>query len=173
MTSFRDGDLLLRAWRTSDLSALEALMCDAETMEHTGGALTRDEAREMLERYVARSSDDDIVAVYAVEHDGEVVGSADVLRFEGGALEIGYAIRKSHWRRGLGARSAALILRAAQRLARPGQRIIALVDHGHDASIGVMHRIGMVPAGVHVDPDDGEVLLFAAPAELAAQLSAE
>lgn len=186
MPSLRDGDLLLRPWRAADRTALEALMCDAEAMEHTGGALTREEAAELLARYVACAEGrgpqaralaapegdaelgaDAIVAVYAVEHRGEVVGSADVVRFAlpGGdeALEIGYAICRSHWRRGLGVRAAHLILGVARALARPGQRILALVDHGHDASIGVLRRIGMVPAGVHDDPDDGEVLVYDAP----------
>lgn len=139
-------------------------MCDPIAMEHTGGALDSAEAEELLRVYVAGGGDD-VLAVYAVEHRGQVIGSADVLRFADGSLEIGYAIVPTHWRRGLGARAARLILDVAKRMARRGQRIVALVDHGHDASIGVLSRVGMVPAGTHDDPDDGEVLLYALPAD--------
>lgn len=149
-------------------------MGDAEAMEHTGGALTHQECVQMLARYVARAADgprvaddESLLAVYAVEHRGEVVGSADVVRFVGAdgqdALEIGYAIARAHWRRGLGVRSGRLILGVARALARPGQRVLALVDPGHDASIGVLLGIGMVPGGVHHDDTDGDVLVYVAP----------
>ena len=155
-------------------------MGDAETMEHTGGALTPDEVALMLDRYVARASaaslapdDEDIVAVYAVEQRGEVVGSADIVRFvaEDGraALEIGYAIRRDRWRCGLGVRAARLILAVARGLARPGQRVLALVDPGHDASIGVLTRIGLVSAGVHHDDEDGDVLVYVQPSRAHAE----
>lgn len=171
--SLSDRDLALRPWRPSDLDALGAIMCDAETMEHTGGALTEDELREMLDRYVARAAgperapdDEDLVAVHAVVHRGEVVGSADIVRFVGAdgreALEIGYAIRRDRWRQGLGLRTARLILEVARRMARRGQRVLALADPGHDASIGVLTRIGLIPSGLHHD-EDGDVLVYVAP----------
>lgn len=138
--------LTLRAYRASDLDALEALVTDPFAMAQVGGALRRDEVAGLLERY--RTPDGGLLAALAVEDEaGTYVGSGLLVwNEEAGAPELGYLIAPAHRRRGIATRVARAL--ASHALGELGaKRVVARVDSEHTASTRVLERAGLSRAG--------------------------
>jgi RimJ/RimL family protein N-acetyltransferase len=96
--------------------------------------------------------------------DGEVVGlcgfktppSAD------GEVELGYGVAASRRRRGHASAAVGAVIEAAQH--DPALRVIvAVTDVDNVASQRVLERNGFERVGTHLDPDEGEGILWRRP----------
>ena len=105
MTELRTRRLLLRPWSARDEDALVRYANNRNIARTLRDAFphpyTRDDARQWLE---ARAADDGPTLDFAIELDGEAVGSvglktrSDILRR---SLEVGYWLAEPLWGRGL------------------------------------------------------------------------
>lgn len=91
----------------------------------------------------------------------EVIGNAG---FKGhpvnGQVELGYSIAPQHRRRGRASAVVRLLLDRAR--SEPlVERVIARIQPGNTASIGVVTKAGFVPDGEYVSPRSGRQLQFA------------
>jgi ribosomal-protein-alanine N-acetyltransferase len=138
--------LLLRELQLDDLDHLAPILGDALAMRYYPHPLSRSESLQWILRNRARyAADGHGLWAVVLEETGELVGDCGltVQTVEGvPELEVGYHIKRSHWRRGL-ATEAALACRdfAFTRLDR--DRLISISSPGNTASQGVAKRLGM------------------------------
>ena len=104
-SEFKTERLLVRRWRDSDLPALLAVYGDAEAMRWVGDgrAITQEECVQWLG--VTRSNyEKRAYGMFAIEEHASpgVIGFCGIVH-PGGQLEpeVKYALRRSHWGRGL------------------------------------------------------------------------
>lgn len=97
----------------------------------------------------------------ALVRDDEIVGNAG---FKGapderGEVELGYSILTAHRRQGLAVAATRLLLERAEREPTV-TRVLATIDPGNAASIGVVTKAGFRPDGDHMHPRWGRQLRF-------------
>ena len=136
--------LLLRAYRAEDRVFCLSLWCDAQN----GAYMSDPESRNIDERYLSyfddMENDPDGYYLIAVLRDGlEPVGTCCLFP-EGENADIGYCIRRDHWREGLGRE---LLEGLLQRIKANGFRsVTAEVADENAASKGLLQSFGFVPA---------------------------
>ncbi len=124
-------------------------------MAHLGGATT---PREIWRNFLSGAGSWLISGTgwWTVEHPARgPVGTVGVFRREiRPELEIGWVIVRQHWGQGFATEAAGAALRFAQR-SWPGERVIAFIDEGNRASIGVAEKLGLsldAPADFYGEP---------------------
>jgi ribosomal-protein-alanine N-acetyltransferase len=139
--------LILRPVQNDDAEDLFALWSDPEVMRFIGNGKprTRAETEERLRRAV-RHWQEHGFGLWAL-HDratGSFVGGCGVGYFHGLAdVELGYALARPYWGRGLASEAVARVLRYAfDALRLP--RLVALVRAENEASLAVLRKAGMV-----------------------------
>jgi len=140
--------LILRPILPEDLDAYAAIYADPEVVRFIGdwGASTREETAQWLERTIRRNELDgwDMRSVLRVE-DGALLGRCGIAvrAIDGGIeREVGYVLGREHWGRGY-ATEAATAMRDHALGSLGLRRLIALIDHGNDASRRVAGKLGM------------------------------
>jgi RimJ/RimL family protein N-acetyltransferase len=145
----RTDRLLLRAFADEDLDAVHALHSREDVTRYLyWGPLSRDEARELLERRKARRAIDgrsDALNVAAVLPDsGALVGEFSLGRLSATHRqgEIGFVIHPDYQGRGYATEGAALMLRLGfESLGL--HRMVGRCDARNARSVAVMARLGM------------------------------
>lgn len=140
------GRLLLRHLQLDDLDDLAAIVGDPAGMRHYPHPFTRPETRDWILRNRARYAEHGH-GLWAVilKETGEFVGDCGltIQTLEGvDELEVGYHIKRSHWRRGL-ATEAALACRDFAFDALNRDRLVCITSPGNFASRGVAEKLGM------------------------------
>jgi RimJ/RimL family protein N-acetyltransferase len=69
------------------------------------------------------------------------------------ALEIGYGIRAEHRRQGFASEAVAALLDWAR--AQGVSHFVASVAPDNEPSLAIVHKLGFVRTGEHIDPEDG------------------
>lgn len=138
--------LLLREMAPDDLAELSEILGDPETMRFYPRPFSRDEAAGWIE-WCRRSYRDHGFGLWALilKDSGEFVGDCGltVQDVDGEKLvEVGYHVKKSHWRQGL-ATEAALACRDHAFDVVGVDRLIALVRVENEPSAGVARKLGM------------------------------
>jgi len=140
--------LILRPILPEDLDAYATIYAHPEVVRFIGGggASTRDETAEWLERTIRRNELDgwDMRSVLRVE-DGALLGRCGIaVRELEGRIEreVGYVLGREYWGRGYAIEAASAMRDHA--LGSLGlRRLIALIDHGNEASKRVAGKLGM------------------------------
>lgn len=146
--------LHLRRLREGDLDKLVALDADPEVMRYITGGQPNPRAHyeaELLPRMLAW--DDHPYGFLAAHEGGRFVGWFHLRPSvaEPSILELGYRLRRDAWGRGLATEgSRALLAHAFDRLDQPA--VDACAHPENAASIHVMVKCGMTPAGTFVHP---------------------
>lgn len=139
------GRLVLRELTNDDLPFVAEMLGDAETMRHYPWVQVPIEARAWLARQHARYSGDGHGLWLVVERaTGERVGQVGLAMQEVDGRrepEIGWLVRRRHWRRGIAAEAAAAVRDFA--FAMGLDRVISLIRPGNEPSQGVARRVGM------------------------------
>lgn len=142
--------LRLRPWRIGDVDDVFAYAQDPEWRRYLR-LLPSPYGRGDAERFVARQLLNDFAAhpAWAVTLDDTAIGGIN-LRFtrEHGFAEMGYAIARTHWNKGLCTEAARAVIDAAFTAAPDLNRIHARADYRNEASQRVMEKIGMTKEGV-------------------------
>jgi RimJ/RimL family protein N-acetyltransferase len=138
--------LRLRKLSRYDLDYLFAILGDAETMRFYPAPKTRDETAAWIE-WNLRNYRDHGFGLWALvlKETGEFVGDCGltVQDVDGESLvEVGYHVKKTHWRQGL-ATEAAMACRDHAFDVVGVDRLIALVRIGNEPSAGVARNLGM------------------------------
>jgi len=102
--------MYLREMTEADFDALAAILCDEETMYAYEGAFTQAEAREWLDRQLARYREDGF-GLWAVilKETGEMIGQMGITwqPVENERVpEIGYLFNRAYWHNGYAAEAA-------------------------------------------------------------------
>lgn len=138
--------LELRPLTFDDLDDLASMFGDAEALRFWGGALDRDRTRRWIERNLARYEADGFGRCAVVlRSTGELVGDCGLITtlVEGRPeVELGWVVRRSHWRKGIATEAAAAWRDAA--FGRFGlERIVSMVLETNLASRRVAEKLGM------------------------------
>lgn len=140
--------LILRPVHPEDLDAYAGIYADPEVVRLIGGggASSRDETAEWLERTIRRNELDgwDMRSVLRVK-DGALLGRCGIaVRELEGRIEreVGYVLGREYWGRGY-ATEAATAMRDHALGSLGLHRLIALIDHGNEASRRVAGKLGM------------------------------
>ena len=146
----RTERLLLRPFRLDDVDDVFEYARDPEWARYLGGHIPQPYTRRDAEEFVARSvlASWDTNPDFAVELDGRVGGGValDVKQTDAIA-ELGYAIAKPHWGKGLMPEA----VRAAVDWGFESlglAKVYALIDLRHTRSQRVMEKLGMTREGV-------------------------
>ncbi len=138
--------LLLRPYEMDDLDDIAAILGDAETMRYYPAPFSRAKSREWIESNLARYRDDGH-GLWAMEltDTGEFVGNCGLVvqDVEGtDEVEVGWHVKRSHWRRGLATEAARACCRYGfEELGL--ERIVSLIRPENDRSRGVAEKLGM------------------------------
>jgi [ribosomal protein S5]-alanine N-acetyltransferase len=144
----RTERLVLRPIAREDLDPFAAMFADPEVVRFVGDGTvaTREESAEWIEVSIARNETEgwDMRSVVLAE-DGAVIGRCGIaVRGIVGRTEheVAYLFDRAHWGMGYATEAAtAMRDRALGELGRP--RLIALIDHGNEASKRVARKLGM------------------------------
>lgn len=156
----RTARLRLRPYRADDLDPLAALYADARVTAYTKlGARTRQEARAILDGYVAGWAADGI-GMYALflAAGGDYVGEFGLFRLRSrGEMALRYALAESFWGQGLTSEAGAAVLDDA--FGRGGlARMVSIVQRRNPASTRVMEKLGFTLERTAWD-GDSEILI--------------
>ena len=153
--------LLLREMTEDDFSALYAILSDPETMRYYPQPY--DEAG--TRRWIAWCRDSYAkhgFGLWAVTLDGEFIGDCGIsLQPIGGQWlpEIGYHIRKDHWRKGLASEVAAACIRVAfERFGFPA--VYSYMNADNEPSFRTAMKNGMTLVDEYVDPHHGALRVY-------------
>lgn len=140
--------LVLRHLVPPDLDDLDALYRDPSIRRYfPEGVLTREQTREELEWFEHGHPRRPELGLWAtiLKDGGQFIGRCGLIPWtiDGvDEVEVAYMIAQPFWRRGLGSEAArALVAYGFEQLRL--ERIIALIDPEHEASIGTARKAGL------------------------------
>jgi RimJ/RimL family protein N-acetyltransferase len=142
--------LAFRELRPDDLDFVAEMLAHPEVMRYYPKCYSRGEAREWIERQLARYREHGH-ALWLVSDrvTGAPVGQVGlVLQHVDGRpeREVGYLVHRPYWRRGLATEAAAATRDWAFRTL-PVERVISLIRPENQPSRGVAAKLGMQVAG--------------------------
>ena len=145
-----DGDTFrLRPHRATDVEAVFAYANDEEYLRHLPIALpyVRSSAEDFLTKQL--QMDREIHASWAIEIDGAPCGGVNIRFFADHRIsEIGYAIARRLWGRGIITTASRLVIVAAFETYPQLERVSARADARNGGSIRVMEKLGMKREGL-------------------------
>ena len=140
--------LLLRHMEMSDLDTLFRLYSDPEMRQYfPDGTLTYEETKEEVEWFLNGHPEHPELGLWTtiLKETNQIIGRCGLLpwtidgRYD---VEVAYMIDKKYWRQGLGSEAAQAVLDYG--FGTLGlTRLICMIDHDNEASIGVAKKIGM------------------------------
>lgn len=144
----RTERLLLRPIVEEDLAAFAEMFADPEVVRFLGDGTvaTLEESAEWIEASIARNAFEgwDMRSVLLAD-DGAVIGRCGIAvrGIEGRTEhEVTYLFGRAHWGKGYATEAATAMRERA--LGELGlSRLIALIEHGNEASKGVAGKLGM------------------------------
>lgn len=140
--------LALREMAASDLDFVAAMLADAQVMRFYPKPLSREQARDWIERQVRRYAEHGHGLWLAIETDtGQPVGQAGLVaqNVEGRVEpEIGYLLHTPFWHRGFATEAGLAIRDHAFALGHP--HVVSLIRPENLPSQAVARRLGMQPA---------------------------
>ena len=138
--------LVLRPYELDDLDDLAPILGDPETMQYYPAPFTREKSQEWIEANLERYASDGF-GLWAIESKdtGEFLGNCGpVRRLVDGEreVEVGWHVKRSHWRRGIATEAArACCAYAFEELGL--DRLISLIRVVNVPSRGVAENLGM------------------------------
>ena len=166
---------MLRPPRLEDVDDMLAFVGDDEVMRWIGGeAGGRETAIESIERWIERW-DANGVGQFALVYEGLVIGRVGLLVWDGrswqtstyadagehAVTELGWALARAHWGKGL-ATEAARAVRDWAYAERQIERLVSLIDPVNIRSIRVAAKLGAVPEEL-VTTNHGPALVWLHP----------
>lgn len=139
--------LVLTTWRSDDVDSLLEMHSDPEAMRHVrfGRPETRTEVEDLIQAYIEAQTLRGWTKWRLADHGGELLGRAG-FGGDDDVRGIAYAIRRSHWGRGLATEIAEALVKWHLLNAR-GLRLRGVVAVGNDASARVLQKIGFEEVG--------------------------
>jgi RimJ/RimL family protein N-acetyltransferase/8-oxo-dGTP pyrophosphatase MutT (NUDIX family) len=173
LPTLTDGTVTLRPWREGDVEV--AVAGHDELIAHwlgTPEAPTVEDQRLLVEEWRAAHDAGQTVAAFVIEHDGRQAGNVEVTPAGPAGGNLTWTLYAGH--RGAGHASRAVRLLADWALTSEGQgglglqRVEAVVDADHQASLRVATRAGLrregirrVTAGMGDRPDATQYVVLA------------
>jgi len=153
------GRLMLREMTMDDLSAMQDIVCDEQTMYAWNGAWSEEEALEGLQKQI-RSYHENGFGRWAVtlKETGKVIGICGLLwcdTDQDSVLELGYLFHRSFWHNGYAAEAA----NACKRYAFDTlgfDEVFSLIRDKNYAAMNVAIRTGMLVRSMYTKHDNGE-----------------
>ena len=135
--------LLLRSYRLADRDFSISLWCDAENGRYMSDPLYENLDDRYLSYFDGMEDDPDGYYLIAeLKATGESIGTCCMFPEEEG-WDVGYCIRKDHWRKGLGSEMLEALI--AYIRTAGGKTITAEVADENVASTGLLREHGFVP----------------------------
>lgn len=143
--------LLIRPYTTDDLPELIAMRSDPQVYRYLGG-LERQNPAEVTKRmdFYLDCYERFGFGMSAVvwKENGETIGGSGLQPLEDtGEIEVGYSLKPSYWRRGIGFEAASVWLKHGFEFAGL-ERIVAVCDEENTGSWRIMEKCGMTFEGM-------------------------
>ena len=145
----RTKELLVRDFCEEDLDALHEIYADSEVMEYLGGPIeNKVDTRDEMEG----SCLGDAPTRFAVVESGsgKLIGEVTFLLHQEedvkGECEIGWALAKDWWRKGLAQQLTEALLREAKR--RGAKAVFLCCEEGQEGPIHIAEKFGMEYVGL-------------------------
>ncbi len=156
--------LILREYTPDDFDALYAIVGDSETMKHYPKPYDERGTKWWITWSLSHYADHGF-GFWAVilRETGELIGNCGLTMqiIDGDSLpEIGYHIRKDHWRKGY-AQEAASAVRDWAFANTEYPALYSYMTKGNNASIRTAESIGMKKTGEFTDTHYGEMCVYA------------
>ena len=153
--------LVLREMTEDDFDALYAILSDAETMKYYPKPYDEAGTQRWI-NWCRDSYQKHGFGLWAVTLDGEFIGDCGIsMQPIGGEWlpEIGYHIRKDHWRKGLASEAAAACIRVAfEQFCFPA--VYSYMHADNEASFRTAMKNGMSLVDEYVDPHHGALKVY-------------
>jgi RimJ/RimL family protein N-acetyltransferase len=136
--------LHLRVLQPDDLDALCELYADPEVMRFLSGPRTREQTQTLLAEMIKHWVDHGFGRWALIDKtSGQFIGRCGLNYLPGTTeIELGYAIGRAHWGRGLTTEAAAMCLHwGFEEFGM--ERIVAIARPDNGASLRVMQKVGM------------------------------
>lgn len=146
---FETERLILRVLTKDDVDAIFALRSDAEMMRFIRAPQKRSESENWIELISSRWATERIGFCGVIEKkSNELIGWCGLWRLEeSGEIEIGYAIEKKSWGKGLATEAARRILQYGFDELKL-DKIVAVARFENKSSRRVMEKLGMTFKGM-------------------------
>ncbi|MFT4167056.1 MAG: GNAT family N-acetyltransferase [Microlunatus sp.] len=156
VTHLKSARLTARPTRESDLLFFQQLWSDPRVMAYLGSPRSPEATRSALEQSTRmwREHGFGRWIVFDAEEPVGTVKLAPVGIHDREEVELGYALAPQFWGRGYAAEAAAAVLGFARETANLDE-IVAFALVGNTASIAVMQRLNIRPAGTFERPEEG------------------
>ena len=142
----RTERLVLRETEARDRAGVIELNASAEVRAHLGGPRSREELERVVPEIPGRRP-----GLFAVEHDGSLVGTLHVqrreaerpghVREEGDEVELGYLFLREAWGHGYASEACAAVLGWIAG-ALPGEPVLLCTQTANTASLRVAEKLG-------------------------------
>ena len=159
--TIRTPRLLLREMTEDDFPALHAILSDPETMKYYPQPYDEAGTRRWI-AWCRDSYEKHGFGLWAVTLDGEFIGDCGIsMQPIGGEWlpEIGYHIRKDHWRKGYATEAAAACIRVAfEQFDFPA--VYSYMNADNEPSFRTAMKNGMTQVDAYTDPHHGALKVF-------------
>ena len=153
--------LLLREMTEDDFTTLYAILSDPETMRYYPQPYDEAGTRRWI-AWCRNSYAKHGFGLWAVTLDGEFIGDCGIsMQPIGGEWlpEIGYHIRKDHWRKGFASEAAAACIRVAfEQFGFPA--VYSYMNADNEPSFRTAMKNGMTQVDAYADPHHGPLRVF-------------
>ncbi len=137
------GRMVIRDFTMNDLSDLQDILGDAETMKNCEPAYTIEKTADFLQKFCIEKKG----AVAAVHKEtAKVIGYILFKELDKGVYEIGWFFNKSFWRRGFAYESCKAVIDYAFDKMKAHKVLAETIDR--IKSVNLMNKLGMKPEGI-------------------------
>ena len=137
------GRMVIRDFTMNDLSDLQDILGDAETMKNCEPAYTIEKTTDFLQKFCIEKKG----AVAAVHKEtAKVIGYILFKELDKGVYEIGWFFNKSFWRQGFAYESCKAVIDYAFDKMKAHKVLAETIDR--IKSVNLMNKLGMRPEGI-------------------------
>ena len=137
------GRMVIRDFTMNDLSDLQNILGDAETMKNCESAYTIEKTADFLQKFCIEKKG----AVAAVHKEtAKVIGYILFKELDKGVYEIGWFFNKSFWRQGFAYESCKAVIDYAFDKMNARKVLAETIDR--IKSVNLMNKLGMKPEGI-------------------------
>ncbi len=144
----KEKKITLIKYALTDFDDYKTLVNDDEVMKYISGkGLTENEAKTKFNSIINIGKMEETLGYFKVlNHENQLIGDCKLVRYKNGnsILEIGYLLKKEHWRKGFGTVICNKLLAMATNT-HPELDIIGIIDPANQASKALLTKMGFEP----------------------------
>ncbi len=150
----KEKRITLIKYALTDFDDYKTLVNDDEVMKYISGkGLTENEASTKFNSIINIGKMEETLGYFKVlNHENQLIGDCKLVRYknDNSILEIGYLLKKEHWRKGFGTVICNKLLAMATNT-HPELDIIGIIDPANQASKALLTKMGFEPYSMGIE----------------------